>query len=58
LIEGSTVVERAQTVTSFRDITVMKPISEANQVYKNKTLGEIATVSGFTQLRQCWTLRW
>lgn len=42
LIEGSKTVERAQTVTSFRDIVVMKPISEATQQYKSKTLGEIA----------------
>jgi N-acyl-D-amino-acid deacylase len=46
LIEGSKIVERAQTVTSFRDITVMKPISQETQEYKNRTLGEIADSRG------------
>jgi N-acyl-D-amino-acid deacylase len=46
LIEGSKIVERAQTVTSFRDITVMKPISESTQQYKSRTLGEIADAQG------------
>lgn len=46
LIEGSKIVERAQTVSSFRDITVMKPISEETQQYKSKTLGEIADDRG------------
>lgn len=46
LIEGSKIVERAQTVTSFRDITVMKPIAEQNQKYKSRTLGEIADELG------------
>jgi N-acyl-D-aspartate/D-glutamate deacylase len=46
LIEGSKIVERAQTVTSFRDITVMKPISESTQQYKSRTLGEIADAEG------------
>ena len=46
LIEGSKIVERAQTVTSFRDITVMKPISAETQQYKSRTLGEIADELG------------
>jgi len=46
LIEGSKTVERAQTVTSFRDITVMKPIAESTQQYKSRTLGEIADEQG------------
>jgi N-acyl-D-amino-acid deacylase len=46
LAEGSKLVERAQTVTSFRDIVVMKPITEQTQRYKNKTLAEIADERG------------
>jgi N-acyl-D-aspartate/D-glutamate deacylase len=46
LIEGSKIVERAQTVTSFRDITVMKPISAQTQAFKSRTLGEIADEQG------------
>jgi N-acyl-D-aspartate/D-glutamate deacylase len=42
LIEGSAQVERAQTVTSFRDIVVMKPISSEMQKFKDRSLGEIA----------------
>lgn len=46
LIEGTAQVERAQTVTSFRDIVVMKPIAAELQKYKDKTLGEIADERG------------
>jgi N-acyl-D-amino-acid deacylase len=46
LIEGSKQVERAQTVTSFADIVVMKPIDPAMHRYKDLTLAEIAEERG------------
>jgi N-acyl-D-aspartate/D-glutamate deacylase len=45
LIEGSKIVERAQTVSSFAEITVMKPISAQTQNYKSMTLGEIGAAT-------------
>jgi N-acyl-D-amino-acid deacylase len=46
LIEGSKQVERAQTVTSFRNIMVMKPIDPSLQKFKDRTLGEIGEEQG------------
>lgn len=46
LIEGSRQVERAVTVTSFRDIVVLKPIDSSLAKYKDRKLGEIADELG------------